>query len=179
MCSSDLVELKTTDNVRGDVLNIFGYQAFYSDYQKDLTEFRGSDKSFAADITYKRYQIGEKTKDKEEGTTEKYTALFDPYNSNADVLINDLKNAGKIVSTNQAPVRFKFNASPVSKASETAKYYKWDGKKWEAKNDERIIYTDPGIYLVQYDYYFDGYKYMADGNIVQEDRKSVGRERVC
>ena len=149
------IELETTNIIRGDVLNIFGYQAYYSDYQKDLTEFRGSDKSFAADITYKRYEMDN-------------GKLVDPYKSNAEILINDLSKAGKIVSTNQAPVRFKFNASPIANLSATAKYYRWDGEKWEAKNDERIIFTDPGIYFVQYEYYFDGYKYMHGDNIIQD-----------
>lgn len=143
------VELKTTEFVRGDVLNIFGYQAFYSDYQKDLTEFRGEDQSFAADVTYKRYEMTSDNK------------LINPYSTAEDKIVDISKI--KIVSTNQAPVRFKFNASPIS-----TKYYKWNGTTWKAETDERIIFTDPGIYLVEYKYNFDGYKFMSGDNIVQE-----------
>lgn len=148
------VELETADVIRGDVLNIFGYQAFYSDYQKDLTEFRGQDKSFAADITYKRYEMTSDNK------------LINPYSTAADKTV-DISTL-KIVSTNQAPVRFKFNASPVANLPTGAKYYKWNGTKWEAKPDERIIFTDPGIYFVEYKYNFDGYKFMSGDNIVQD-----------
>ena len=150
------VELETADIVRGDVLNIFGYQAFYSDYQKDLTEFRGEDQSFAADVTYKRYEMTSDNK------------LINPYSTAEDKTVDISKI--KIVSTNQAPVRFKFNASPVANSSTTAKYYKWNvnSLKWEAKTDERIIFTDPGIYFVEYIYCFDGYKYMSGDNIVQD-----------
>ena len=152
------IELETSNIVRGDVLNIFGYQAFYSDYQKDLTEFRGSNKSFAADVTYKRYKMtSEKTED------DKLKYYLKDYDGN----VVDLSKTN-IVSTNQAPVRFKFNASPISKTG--AKYYKWNSneKKWESKSEEKIIFTDPGIYFVEYEYYFDGYKYVSGGNIIQD-----------
>lgn len=142
-------ELETSNIVRGDVLNIFGYQAFYSDYQKDLTEFRGQDKSFAADVTYKRYEMTSENK------------LINSYSTAEDKTVDISKI--KIVSTNQAPVRFKFNASFVGQ-----NYYKWNGTSWDKQNYERVIFTDPGIYFVQFDYNFDGYKYMADGNIVQD-----------
>lgn len=148
------VELETAYIIRGDVLNIFGYQAFYSDYQKDLTEFRGEDQSFAADITYKRYEMTSDNK------------LINPYSTAADKTV-DISTL-KIVSTNQAPVRFKFNASPVANLPTGAKYYKWNGTKWEAATDERIIFTDPGIYFVEYKYNFDGYKFMSGDNIVQD-----------
>lgn len=145
------IELETSNIVRGDILNIFGYQAFYSDYQKDLTEFRGSDKSFAADVTYKDYEMkGQKLVVKDE-----------------TVDINDLKANGKIVSTNQAPVRFKFNSAFVEQV-----YYKWNGEAWEKKTDQRVIFTDPGIYFVEYNYNFDGYKYMFGDNVIQDSTSS-------
>ena len=145
------VELETAKVVRGDVLNIFGYQAFYSDYQKDLTEFRGDNKSFAADVTYKRYEMTSDNK------------LINSYSTAADKTVDISKI--KIVSTNQAPVRFKFNASFVSQ-----KYYRYNVEKktWQELTSDKIIYTDPGIYFVEYKYNFDGYKYLSGGNIIQD-----------
>lgn len=145
------VELETAKVVRGDVLNIFGYQAFYSDYQKDLTEFRGDNKSFAADVTYKRYEMTSDNK------------LINSYSTAEDKTVDISKI--KIVSTNQAPVRFKFNASFVSQ-----KYYRYNVEKktWQELTSDKIIYTDPGIYFVEYKYNFDGYKYLSGGNIIQD-----------
>lgn len=151
------IELETSKPVRADVLNIFGYQAFYSDYQKDLTEFRGATKSFAADVTYKRYQM---TSNESNGNELK----------DDDGNVVDLSKI-KIVSTNQAPVRFKFNASFSSQS-----YYKWNGESWIKPDDDRIIYTDPGIYYVEYNYYFDGYKYMSGDNIIQDSLTSSRTE---
>lgn len=141
------VELEMSNIVRGDVLNVFGYQAFYSDYENDLTEFRSeTTKSFAADVTHKNYKMVENVLKDKEGT-------------GSAVDISKLK----IVSTNQAPVRMKFNSSFVSQT-----YYKLVGGTWTKQDDQRIIFTDHGIYFVEYTYTFDGYKRMAGDNLIDE-----------
>lgn len=141
------IELETESPVRGDVLNIFGYQAYYSDYENDLTEFRSEKTaSFAADVTHKRYSIND------EGVLKDY--------NDKDVDLSKLK----IVSTNQAPVRMKFSSTLVEQ-----NYYKLssDGT-WKEQTDSRVIFTDTGIYFVEYTYSYDGYKYTNGGNVIDE-----------
>lgn len=96
-----------------------------------MTEFRGDNKSFAADVTYKRYEMTSDNK------------LINSYSTAEDKTVDISKI--KIVSTNQAPVRFKFNASFVSQ-----KYYRYNVEKktWQELTSDKIIYTDPGIYLL-------------------------------
>lgn len=146
------IELEMESPVRGDVLNIFGYQAYYSDYENDLTEFRSEKTlSFAADVTHKRYSTAENPENS------KSFVLNDYYGEGVNISEID------IVSTNQAPVRMKFNSSFVEQT-----YYKYENGAWTKKEDQRIIFTDPGIYFVEYAYNFDGYKYMTGDNVVDE-----------
>ena len=150
----EIVELDTIHEVKKDVLNIFGYQAFYSDYQKDLTEFR-SEKNLnvVADVTYKGY---ESLLELENDETMKN---FIPGSGSEEGKVY----LGTPVSTNQAPVRLKFNVAISNQV-----YYKYDNGAWIKHTDQRTVFTDPGIYFVEIEYTYESYKYSSGNNVIAD-----------
>ncbi len=143
-------KLDTQNTVRRDIVHVFGYQAFYSDYERDLTELRGEKNvKTTADVTYLGLNVG--TDGDNEGK------LIDKSNKTVNL------NALNIVSTNQAPVRMKFSA-----ALKDMTYYVYDAEKglWAKQEDQRTIFTNQGLYFAEFVYTFDDYKYASSDNVV-------------
>ncbi len=142
-----------------DTINIFGYQSFFTS-QNGLEEFKQVDN---ADASVVKYQADVTSLlNSEKSDNENFNILKNKYTG---------ENALKIVSTNQAPIYFKTNATLVREKSQyyyfkdisklttlpTNVYSELTKDAYVYKNYSCTPLSTAGIYLVKLSYTFDKY----------------------
>ena len=163
----DKSEFLNTNVKRKDCLEIFGYQAYYSDSETaELKEFKQIDNGVIdesiTDISYLYTTLNESLNDDKQSARRN------------DILhkLNDTENSLKVQQTNQVPVQFKYNVEIYNSDNSLIDYTQsklWkilktkDGYVFETDGSDNIIFstydnrplTESGIYLINlvYKYY--------------------------